>query len=131
MILEAAVFLAGAVLFLLAVLFFLYAWRERAAAARASDELQARQETLRQQRVEIDLRERELSVWARGLEQEQQALELERAALKMLTAGEQEGNATELETGERLECGARQFPPTAALPLRRKNRKAQGRLKLP
>ena len=131
MILEAAVFLAGAVLFLLAVLFFLYAWRERAAAARASDELQARQETLRQQRVEIDLRERELSVWARGLEQEQQALELERAALKMLTAGEQEGNATELEEDERLERGARQFPPMAALPLRRKNRKAQGRLKLP
>ena len=130
MILEAAVFLAGAVLFLLAVLFFLYAWRERVAAARASDELKAHQEALRQQRVEIDLRERELSVWARGLEQEQQALELERAALKMLTAGEQV-SAAEPETGERWERG-RRLSPTAASALRRKNRKLQcNGLKLP
>ena len=128
MILEAAVFLAGAVLFLLAVLFFLSAWRERAAAARASDELQARQETLRQQRVEIDLRERELSVWARGLEQEQQALELERAALKMLTAGEADAAGSEMIGGQ--EASEEQVR-LSALALRRKNRKLHDGLKLP
>ena len=90
---EALLFLAGAVLFFLAVLFFVFLWQDRTALLRRRAEMRAQiaaleqtSANLKEQRVDMDIWERELRVWAEGLERQQQALEQAEEQLRMLTA---------------------------------------------
>lgn len=94
--LEAVFFLAGAVLFFLAVVFFVFLWQDRMALARRKSdillrlaELEQVKGALKEQRVEMDIREHELLVWAEGLEHQQLALEQAEEQLRMLTASKQ------------------------------------------
>ena len=93
MMFEAILFLSGAVLFFLAVLFFVFLWQDRTALVRRKAEMQANVEALerqaillKEQRVDIDIWEHELTVWAEGLERQQLAIEQAQEQLRMLTA---------------------------------------------
>ncbi len=90
---EAILFLAGAVLFFLAVLFFVFLWQDRAALARRHEELETEIDTLKEQRVDLDIWEHELQVWAMGLEHQQLAIAKAEEELKMLTAAKQAPDA--------------------------------------
>ena len=94
MMFEAILFLAGAVLFFLAVLFFVFLWQDRLTQARRGEALQVEVIDLKEQRVELDIREHELSVWGGGLEHQQKALEQAQEELRMLTAGKQAPDPT-------------------------------------
>ena len=89
MVFEAILFLAGAVLFFLSVLFFVFLWQDRMALARRSEALQIEVADLKEQRVELDIQEHELLVWGEGLEHQQKALEQAQEELRMLTASKQ------------------------------------------
>lgn len=89
MMFEAIIFLAGAVLFLLAVLFFVFLWQERATLTRRQTTLEVEIADLMEQRVDLDIREHELTVWAEGLEHQQAAIEQAQKELRMLTASKQ------------------------------------------
>lgn len=89
MMFEAAIFLAGAVLFFLAVLFFVFLWQDRASLARSREALEVEVATLVEQRVDLDIREHELTIWAEGLEHQQKAIEQAQEELRMLTASKQ------------------------------------------
>lgn len=86
---EAIVFVAGAVLFFLAVLFFVFLWQDRLALAHRHREVQAQLTTMKEQRVDLDIRERELRVWAEGLEHQQLAIAKAEEEYRMLTAAKQ------------------------------------------
>jgi hypothetical protein len=86
MVFEAVLFLAGAVLFLLAVVFFIFLWQDRIALLRRRSSLQAQIAALKEQRVDLDILERELRVWAEGLEHQQLAIAKAEEELRMLTA---------------------------------------------
>ena len=75
MMFEAILFLAGAVLFFLSVLFFVFLWQDRLTLAQRSEALQIEVADLKEHRVELDIREHELLVWGEGLEHQQKALE--------------------------------------------------------
>jgi len=89
MMFEAILFLAGAVLFFLSVLFFVFLWQDRMALARRRKALQLELARLKEERVELDIREHELLVWGEGLEHQQKALEQAQEELRMLTASKQ------------------------------------------
>ena len=89
MMFEAILFLAGAVLFFLSVLFFVFLWQDRMTLAHRSETLQIEVAGLKEQRVELDIREHELLVWGEGLEHQQKALEQAQEELRMLTASKQ------------------------------------------
>jgi len=86
---DAILFLAGAVLFFLAVLFFVFLWQDRLSLSRRREELQAEVASMKEQKAELDIWERELKVWANGLEREQLMLAQAREELRMLTASKQ------------------------------------------
>jgi hypothetical protein len=86
MVFEAVLFLAGAILFLLAVVFFVYLWQDRLALMRRREALQVEVALLKEQRVDLDIMERELLVWAQGLEHQQHAIAEAEEELRMLTA---------------------------------------------
>ena len=94
MMFEAVLFLAGAVLFFLSVLFFVFLWQDRMALARRSEALQVEVTDLKEQRVELDIREHELEVWDEGLAHQQKALEQAQEELRMLTASKQSPEPT-------------------------------------
>ncbi|HQE92735.1 MAG TPA: hypothetical protein PLH19_08295 [Anaerolineae bacterium] len=83
---DALMFLAGAVLFLLAVLFSVYLWRERGTVIKQRLTLAEEQHTLKEKHVELEIWQKELQVWHNTLEQEQQHLEQEREEFRMLVA---------------------------------------------
>lgn len=83
---EAIVFTAGAVLFLFAVLYFVMLWQDRVSLARRHIQLDAELASLKEQKVEMDIRERELKVWADGLEHQQRAIAKAEEELRMLAA---------------------------------------------
>lgn len=85
---DAIFFLAGAVLFLLAVLFFVFLWQDRLSLTRRHAALEEEMGTLKEQRAELDIWQRELQVWEQGLEREHLALEQAREELRMLTASQ-------------------------------------------
>ena len=89
MMFEAILFLAGAVLFFLSVLFFVFLWQDRMALERRREALQVEVTDLKEQRVDLDIREHELEVWGDGLEHQQKALEQAQEELRMLTASKQ------------------------------------------
>jgi len=89
MMFEAILFLAGAVLFFLSVLFFVFLWQDRMTLAHRHEALQVEVAGLKEQRVELDIREHELLVWDEGLEHQQKALEQAQEELRMLTASKQ------------------------------------------
>jgi hypothetical protein len=82
---EAILFLAGAMLFFLAVLFFVFLWQDRTALVRRKAEMQAQVAALKEQRVDMGIWEHELKVWAEGLERQQIAIEQAQEELRMLT----------------------------------------------
>lgn len=89
MMFEAIMFLAGAVLFFLSALFFVYLWQDRTSLLKRRQALQIEVADLKEQRVELDIREHELMVWSQGLEHQQEALEQAEEELRMLTATKQ------------------------------------------
>jgi uncharacterized protein (DUF3084 family) len=91
MMFEAIIFLAGAVLFFLSVIFFLILWQDRVVLARRKETLRDEVATLKEQRIDLEIREHELIVWAEGLEHQQKALEQAERELHMLTASKQAG----------------------------------------
>lgn len=96
MVFEAALFLAGAILFLLSVVFFIILWQDRAALARRRESLQAELATMKEQRVDLDILDRELRVWAQGLEHQQLAIAKAEQELRMLTATKRSPDAPDL-----------------------------------
>ncbi len=86
--LDAIMFLAGAVLFLLAVLFFIYLWWERSTAVKRRLTLAEEQQTLKEKNVELEIWQKELQVWHNTLEHEQKHLEQEREEFRMLVASQ-------------------------------------------
>ena len=83
---EAIVFLAGAVLFFLAVLYFVILWQDRVALARRHKQLQEDLAAMKEQRIDLEIREQELRVWAEGLDHQQRAIAKAEQELRMLTA---------------------------------------------
>lgn len=86
MMFEAALFLAGAVLFFLAVLFLVFLWQDRVLLSERRSEIEALRQNIKEKNVELDVWERELEVWSRSLETEQLALAEAKEELRMLTA---------------------------------------------
>ncbi len=85
---DALMFLAGAVLFLLAVLFFIYLWWERGAAAKRRLALTEEQQVIKEKSVELEIWQKELQVWHNTLEHEQKHLEEEREEFRVLVASQ-------------------------------------------
>jgi len=86
--LDALMFLAGAVLFLLAVLFSIYLWWERGAAIKCRLALEEEQQRLKEKSVELEVWQKELQVWHDALEHEQRQLEQEREEFRVLVASQ-------------------------------------------
>jgi septal ring factor EnvC (AmiA/AmiB activator) len=83
---DAVLFLGGAVLFLLAVVFFVVLWQQRVEVEEREATLEQMETEIREQRVDLEILERELTVWEDGLAQEQRMLEEAKEELRMLTA---------------------------------------------
>jgi cell division protein FtsL len=83
---DAVLFLGGAVLFLLAVVFFVALWQQRVEVEEREAALEQMETEIREQRVDLEILERELTVWEDGLAQEQRMLEEAKEELRMLTA---------------------------------------------
>lgn len=88
MVLDAVMFLSGAVLFLLAVLFFIYLWVERNAAGKRRAALAAEQRDLQERHIELEIWQKELQVWHNALEREERQLAQEREEFRMLVASQ-------------------------------------------
>ena len=86
MVLDAVMFLSGAVLFLLAVLFFIYLWVERGAAVKRRAALAEERHEIQEKNIEMDIWQKELQVWHKALEHEERQLEHEREEFRMLVA---------------------------------------------
>jgi hypothetical protein len=91
---DAVLFLGGAVLFLLAVVFFVVLWQQRVEVEVRETTIQQMEAKIREQRVDLEILEHELSVWEDGLAQEQRMLEEAREELRMLTAAKHGGEET-------------------------------------
>lgn len=98
---EAIVFVAGAVLFFLAVLYFVILWQDRVMLARRHRQLQTELATMKEQRIDLEIRERELRVWAEGLEHQQRAITKAEEELRMLTASQLPLEGTPVGSSER------------------------------
>lgn len=85
---DAVMFLAGAMLFLLAVLFAVYLWVERGALVKRRTALTEEQHMLKEQNVELEIWQKELQVWHTTLEHEQHHLEQEREDFRVLVAAQ-------------------------------------------
>ena len=85
---DALMFLAGAVLFLLAVLFFIYNWWERSTVNKRRAALTSERQAVLEKNVELDIWQKELKVWHDTLENEQHQLEAEREEFRMLVASQ-------------------------------------------
>ena len=83
---DAIMFMLGAVLFPLAVLFFIFVWSDRNKFLRQRDLLTHDQKTLKVQKADLEIWDRELQVWYDSLEHQQHQLEQEREEIRMLTA---------------------------------------------
>lgn len=114
---EAIVFTAGAVLFLFAVLYFVMLWQDRVSLARRHTQLDAELASLKEQKVEMDIRERELKVWADGLEHQQRAIAKAEEELRMLAAP--------TSSPERLERGTPASSQQGTASLRRVSKNAK------
>lgn len=88
MVLDAVMFLAGAVLFLLAVLFFIYLWWERSAVVKRRAALAEEQQVIQEKNIELEIWQKELQVWHTALEHEENQLEHEREEFRMLVASQ-------------------------------------------
>lgn len=88
MVLDAVMFLSGAVLFLLAVLFFIYLWVERGAAVKRRAALAEEQHAIQEKHIELEIWQKELQVWHNALEREERQLEQEREEFRMLVASQ-------------------------------------------
>jgi len=106
MVFEAVLFLAGATLFLLAVVFFVFLWQDRAALVRRRESMKAQLATMNEQRVDLDILERELRVWAQGLEHQQQAIAKAEEELRMLTAAKRRPDDVDRGDGAHPEGGS-------------------------
>ena len=82
-------FMLGAVLFLLAVLFFVFVWSDRNRLLRQRDLLENDRHRMAEQKVELEIWNTELQVWYESLEEQQRQLEQDREELRMLTASKQ------------------------------------------
>lgn len=85
---DALMFLAGTVLFFLAVLFFIYNWWERSTVNKRHAALTGDRQAMLEKNVELEIWQKELQVWHDTLETEQQQLEAEREAFRMLVASQ-------------------------------------------
>ncbi|MGC9395991.1 MAG: hypothetical protein ACP5J4_14195 [Anaerolineae bacterium] len=92
MVLDAVMFLAGAVLFLLAVLFFIYLWLERSATVKRGAALVEEQKEMQEKSIELEIWQKELRVWHDALEYEERQLEQEREEFRMLVASQHLAN---------------------------------------
>ncbi len=88
MVLDAVMFLSGAVLFLLAVLFFIYLWVERGAAVKRRMAIAKELHDIQEKRIELEIWQKELQVWHNALEREERQLEQEREEFRMLVASQ-------------------------------------------
>lgn len=84
MVLDAVMFLAGAVLFLLAVLFFIYLWWERGAIIKRRALLAEDLQEVQEKSIELEIWQKELQVWHTALDHEERQLEKEREEFRML-----------------------------------------------
>jgi hypothetical protein len=108
---DAVLFLGGAILFLLAVVFFVVLWQQRVEVEDRERTIEQMEAEMREQRVDLEILERELSVWEKGLVQEQKMLEDAREELRMLTAVKQPGGGGadfNAETASDLALSSRQ-----------------------
>ena len=85
---DALMFLSGAVLFFLTVLFFIYNWWERSTVTKRRVVLDSDQQTIKEKNAEIEIWQKELQVWHNTLEREQKQLEEEREEFRMLVASQ-------------------------------------------
>jgi len=92
MVLDAVMFLAGAVLFLLAVLFFIYLWYERGANIKRRAILAQEQQEIQDKSIDLEIWQKELRVWHDALEHEERQLEHEREEFRMLVASQHLAN---------------------------------------
>jgi hypothetical protein len=92
MVLDAVMFLAGAVLFMLAVLVFIYLWVERGATLKRHAILAEEQQEIQEKNIELEIWQKELQVWHNALEHEERQLEREREEFRMLIASQHIGN---------------------------------------
>lgn len=92
MVLDAVMFLSGAVLFLLAVLFFIYLWLERGATIKRRAALAGEQQEIQEKNIELEIWQKELRVWHDALEHEERQLEQEREEFRMLVASQHLAN---------------------------------------
>lgn len=88
MVLDAVMFLAGAVLFLLAVLFFIYLWWERGAIIKRRVVLAEEQQDIQEKNIELEIWQKELQVWHTALEHQERQLTHEREEFRMLVASQ-------------------------------------------
>jgi hypothetical protein len=95
---DAIVFLSGTVLFFVAVLFFIFAWREHHALTGERTLLATEQQALSEQKVELDIWQRELQVWYSSLQSEQRQLEEDKQKLLILAAPQQTPNRQQIST---------------------------------
>ncbi len=117
---EAILFLAGAVLFLLAAVFFIFLWQDRVAMLRRRESLRAELMTMKEQRVDLDIREHELVVWAEGLENQQKAIEKAEKELRMLTAAKRGSGGEEIHDVAPVEIDADSAPRSASKNVKRR-----------
>ena len=85
---DALMFLAGTVLFFLAVLFFIYNWWERSTVNKSRAALTRERQSILEKNVEMDIWQKELQVWHDTLETEQKQLKEEREEFRMLVASQ-------------------------------------------
>ncbi|MBN2390719.1 MAG: hypothetical protein JXR84_08350 [Anaerolineae bacterium] len=86
MVLDAVMFLSGAVLFLLAVLFSIYLWIERGATVKRRAALAGERQEIQDKNIELEIWQKELRVWHDALDHEERQLEQEREEFRMLVA---------------------------------------------
>lgn len=82
-------FMLGAVLFLLAVLFFVFVWSDRNRLLRQRNLLENDRRRMAERQVELEIWNTELQVWYESLEEQQTQLEKDKEEIRMLTASKQ------------------------------------------
>lgn len=95
---DAIIFLAGTLLFFVAVLFFVSSWRERRALTEERMTLTVQQQALSEQKVELDIWQRELQVWYSSLQSEQRQLAEDKQKLLILAAPQQTPDRQQIST---------------------------------
>ena len=85
---DALMFLAGAVLFFMAVLFFIFNWWERGTVSKGRASLVIEQRVVLEKNVELEIWQKELQVWHDTLGTEQRQLEEACEEFRMLVASQ-------------------------------------------